>query len=107
MTNEERIITDPLGNPVRISPSICDLNLLATHQEAFDDPFDVIRRPIMLVKLSNSPTPQMCYYRAIGWDTTLLIMTKKTDDEWEAYRCIKNPTPQFLSDLLNKGIQLI
>jgi hypothetical protein len=107
MANEERIITDPLGNQVRISPSLCDVGLQATHYETFDDALDVIRRPIMVIELTDSPTLQLCYYRSISWDTTLLIMTKKTDDEWEAYRCIKNATPQTISELLKKGNQLI
>jgi len=107
MANEERIITDPLGNQVRIEPSLCDAGLQPTHSDTYDDPFDVIRRPIMLIELSDSPTPQLCYYRSIGWDTTLLIMAKKMDDEWEAYRCIKNPSPETVTDLLKKGRQLI
>lgn len=107
MSNEERIITDPLGNQVRISPSLCDVGLQPIHSDTFDDPLDVIRRPIMMIELTDTPTPQLCYYRSVGWETTLLIMTKKTGDEWEAFRCTKNPTPQTLSELLKKGRQLI
>ena len=107
MANEARIITDPLGNLVRIAPTLCDIGPLPVHYETFDDLFDVIRRPVMLIELSDSPILQLCYYRSIGWDTTLLIITKKTDDEWEAFRCIHNPSPVTVSDLLKKGRQLI
>ena len=107
MANEEQIITDPLGNQVRINSFLCETGLHPTQYETFDDAFDVIRKPIMLIELTDSPVNQLCYYRSIGWGTTLLILVKKMDDEWEAFRCIKNPSPATVSDLLKRGRQLI
>jgi hypothetical protein len=107
MANEERIVKDPFGNHVRISQDICDEMVLSAHTETLDDTFEVIRKPIILIELTDSPTVQLCYYRAISWDTTLLVICRKVDEEWEAFRCLKNPTHQVISDLLKKGRQLI
>jgi DNA-binding Lrp family transcriptional regulator len=107
MANEERIIKDPFGNQVRITTSICFIEINKVSAEIMDEALDVISKPALMIELISQPTLQLCYYRSVEWNTTLLIIADKVDEGFVAVKCYKNPTPQSISELLKRGRQLI
>ena len=107
MANEELIVKDPLGNDVILRQILCEKHLSVVEGDIYDDFVTVIQKPALLIELTDQPIPELCYYRSIGWHITLMIMVRKTGDGWEAYHCLDNPTPQFISELLARGRQII
>lgn len=101
------IITDPLGNRVKLPDNLCATERLKQEGEVYDDLTTVITKPAILIELSGSDPLQLYYYRSIGWNHTLLISVRRAGTEWEAFECRRNPEFAVLSDLLRNGKQLI
>jgi hypothetical protein len=104
MPNEVAAI-DPLGRTVHILPGI--LFSENQGQEIYDDATTVIKKPSLLVEVDENNVTQFYYFRSIGWNETLLIISRWGNDRWEAYSCVKNPSSETLSAILKKGNQLI
>jgi hypothetical protein len=104
MPNEVAVI-DPLGKTIHLLPGIFFAENEA--EEIYDDATAVIKKPALLVKVHENDATQFYYFRSVGWNKTLLIITRWSNDRWEAYSCIKNPPAETLSAILKKGSQLI
>ena len=104
MPNEVTAI-DPLGKTIYLLPHIFFLENVA--EEIYDNATTVVEKPALLVEVHDNDSTQFYYFRSIGWNKTLLIITGWNNDRWEAHDCIKNPSSKLLSDLLKKGRQLI
>jgi hypothetical protein len=104
MPNESAVI-DPLGKTIHLLPDIFFSE--NETEEIFDDASTVIKKPALLVEVNENDVTQFYYFRSVGWNKTLLIITRWDKDRWEAYRCVKNPSSEELSAILKKGNQLI
>lgn len=100
-------LADPLGNEIHFNDTICGSNGASMKtEEILDSATEVIAKPTLMFRLPNSYVSQY-YFRAVGWDTTILIGVAKIDGHFEAVQCIKNPSHQLIHDLMNKGEQII
>jgi hypothetical protein len=104
MPNEVAVI-DPLGKTIYLLPGILFSENEA--EEIYDDATVVIKKPALLVEVHENNATQLYYFRSIGWNKTLLIITRRDNERWEAYSCVKNPSSEILSAILKKGKQLI
>lgn len=104
MPNEVAVI-DPLGQTVYLLPEILFSENEA--EEIYDDATAVVRKPALMAEIHENNTTQFYYFRSVGPDKTLLIITRQHNNRWEAYNCIKNPSRETLSELLKRGKQLI
>lgn len=103
MENEETIVTDPLGNRVRISEDLCDLDGQPISSEIYDDVNTAVEKPAFIIETSHDSTTELHYFRSIGWGHTLLLTARRLDHHWQAASCVTNPTTESLSKLLTKG----
>jgi hypothetical protein len=104
MPNEVAVI-DPLGKTIYLLPGILFSENEA--EEIYDDAAAVIEKPALLVEVHDNNVTELCYFRSIGWNKTLLIIARWNNGRWEADHCIKNPSSETLSAILKKGDQLI
>ena len=103
MANEEKILTDPLGNRVQLSRDLCDLDGKHVSPDIYDDVSDVIEKPAFIIEMQLGPVIEHHYFRSIGWHHTLLLTARKTNDEWKVSQCTNNPATEKLSHLLKNG----
>jgi len=102
MNNAETVI-DPLGNEVILPSHLCELLELDTDWlEIYDKPSKVIEAPAMILQVSGI-TDETYYFRSIGWESLLLIGTKKVKGIWTAHLVVNNPTSQQFHDIYKKG----
>lgn len=105
MANEVMIILDPLGKTVYLPPHMCtDKN---NEREDLEDAATVIRKPAVLIEAIENEQKKFYYFRSVGGNNTLLIRVHFSNDRWEAYSCVKNPSTRELSLLFRKGKQII
>lgn len=104
MLNEVAVI-DPLGKTIHLLPGIFFSENEA--EEIYDDATIVIKKPALHVEVHEKGATQLYYFRSIGWNKTLLIVTRWSNNRWEAYSCVKNPSSETLSAILKKGNHLI
>ncbi|HEX2535494.1 MAG TPA: hypothetical protein VHK69_17240 [Chitinophagaceae bacterium] len=105
--SKAEVITDPLGAAVHILAGFCpSCTEEQDKTDIFDNYTDVIRRPALLIESGGGPQERY-YYRSIGWHCTLLVVARYQNAEWQAAQCILNPTPEYLSGLLQHGRQLL
>ena len=104
MTNEV-IVIDPLGQYVHLLPGIPFSE--NEEQEIYDGAATVITKPAILIEIRQKERTEFYYFRSVGWNKTLLLITRFKDDHWEAYKCVKNPPSEMLSYLLQTGRQII
>jgi hypothetical protein len=105
MANEVMTAVDPLGKTIFLLPGICVTE--NEEYEIYDDAATVIQRPALLVEAKEADKTIFYYFRAIGWQNTLLIIVEWSNQRWEVVNCIKNPSSNELSDVLKKGRQII
>jgi hypothetical protein len=105
MNNEETVI-DPFGNEVLLPHQFCELSSFDTDMlEVYDKPSKVIEAPAMMLQVSGS-SDETYYYRSIGWESILLIGTKKVEDKWQVHIVVKNPSTQQFRDIYKHGKQV-
>lgn len=105
MNNAETVI-DPLGNEVLLPNYLSDLSAIEMDAlEVYDKPSKVIEAPAMILQVSGS-ADENYYFRSIGWESLLLIGTKKIDGRWTAHIVVKNPSSQQFQDIYKKGCQV-
>lgn len=106
--NEEVVyIEDPLGRKIYLTKEFTCLE--HTDNEVhflYDDLYSVIQKPALLIETFNIPV-ELLYYRSIGWQFSVLIYVKLITINWEAYKCICNPSDKDIVELLKNGKQLI
>jgi hypothetical protein len=93
-----------LGRTVYLSP-----DAFLMHDKAsgvFDDVTAVIKRPAVLVEVKENETTEYYYFRSVGWNKALLIVTHLDNDRWQAYKFVWNPTADAMSNVLSRGKQV-
>ena len=95
-----RIITDPLENILYL-PSKYDLKSFGA--DCLDEDISLIIKVPAFIITVFSPEPQLCHYRSVGWNLTLMFKSVKEKDHWIVIDCIKNPGIEMLHELLSKG----
>jgi len=99
------LLTDPLGNEVILPEGLCDFSKLDVDAtEIYDKPRRVIEAPAIMLQVNDSA--ENYYYRSLGWDSNLLIATKKVKGKWTAHMVVKNPTGQQMSDIYKKSKEI-
>lgn len=102
-TTPTDIFIDPLGNQVVLPKNLCDLEALGVNTlEIYDQPFKVIEAPAIILQVVGTINENY-YFRSIGWQSTLLIVTKKVGEKWLAHKIFKNPSGKQLQNLYTKG----
>jgi hypothetical protein len=107
MKNDVRIVTDPLGNTIYLTQGCVDSSKNGESESYDDDVSKVIQKPSMLFHLEEDSLKKMFYFRLVGWHKTMLIIVNLQQDKWESTHCILNPPNDLLSQLMQKGTQLI
>jgi hypothetical protein len=97
------IIIDPFGNEVFLpkdlfTPKVLEVKLL----DLFDKPAKVIEAPALMMQVSGD-LEENYYYRSVGWDSTLLICTRKIAGRWIAQYISDNPSSKQLYEIYKKG----
>jgi predicted 2-oxoglutarate/Fe(II)-dependent dioxygenase YbiX len=106
MANEDKVVTDPRGNHVLFTDRLCQLKDFEKDPESYDEFTMVIEKPAVMIEVT-APTATLYYYRSVGWNNFVLIAARRSNEQWEAIECSKNPSPALLSELLKKGTQVI
>ena len=101
----EVAVTDPLGKTIYLLPGIFFSQNEV--EEVYDDATAIIKKPAMLIEVRENNSTEFYYFRSIGWKKTLLVVTRWSNNRWEAYKCLKNPSSEILSAILKKGKQLV
>jgi hypothetical protein len=100
------IVRDPFGNEVVLQESVLDFSdRLRQSDDVFDGVGKVIEKPLMVFRSSDGGA--FFYFRAVGWNTTLLLDVQKADDHFEVARYEMNPPVQRLSDLHQRTERLL
>lgn len=96
---------DPLGKTIYLLNGF----FFAENEEngIYDDATVVIKKPAILIEADEVDGKEFYYFRSIGWNKTLLLAVRWNNERWEAYKCIKNPSSEMLSEILKKGKQII
>lgn len=102
MNNAETVI-DPLGNEVILPHHLCAFPHFDTDgQELYDKPSKVIEAPAMILQV-NGALDENYYFRSIGWESLVLIGTRKEKGKWTAHLVVRNPSSQQLRDIYKNG----
>jgi hypothetical protein len=102
-----KIVKDPFGNEIVIQQTVLDMNEHMTRSEdVLDDMGKVIEKPMMIFKMKDGPT-QLYYLRAVGWNRTMLIGVKKTNEHFEVINYETDPPIERITKLHSKGERLI
>lgn len=104
MANEV-VALDPFGKTIHLLPAVSIIENEAA--EIFDDAATVIEKPALVIEVTENNETQLYYFRSVGWNNTLLITVRHTNNRWEAYNFIKNASSQFLLSVLKKGRQIL
>jgi hypothetical protein len=97
------ILIDPLGNEVLLPEGLCDFKKLnVDSDEVYDKPSKVIESPAIMLQSENGPDEHF-YFRALGWNSNLLIAAKRVNGKWTAHEVTKNPTSQQLGAIYKKS----
>jgi hypothetical protein len=97
------LLIDPLGNEVILPETLCDFTKLEVDAcEVYDKPSRVIEAPAIMLEVMQGPAENY-YYRSLGWESNLLIVTKKIEGKWTAHKVMKNPSGKQLSDIYKKS----
>jgi hypothetical protein len=107
MNNEARAVTDPLHNTIYLLQGLCKEEESLNTDEIYDDAATVIMKPAMLIQSSEGEQTIFYYFRSVGWHNTMLITVENSNNRWEAFQCIRNPSNEQLSEIMKKGRQLI
>jgi len=96
---------DPLGNIVHLLPEV----YFSEDKEMgiYDDVTMVIKRPAALIEVKEDDATEYYYYRSVGWNKALLVVSRFYNERWEAFRLIQNPSSEMMSGLLKKGKQVV
>lgn len=103
MTNEV-IVQDPLGKMVHLLAEHFLADIEST--EIYDDAATVIKKPAIMVEVTENNETQFYYFRSVGWNSTLLIAVHFNNGQWDAYEVKRNPPSEILLDVLKKGKQV-
>jgi hypothetical protein len=104
MINEVTAI-DPLGRTIHLLPSI--LFFENEEEGILNDVSTIIQKPALLIEAEENHQIHFYYFRSVGWNKTLLLVTRFDNGRWEAYKYEKNPPSEMLSVLLKRGKQII
>jgi hypothetical protein len=97
------ILIDPLGNEVHLPEALCNFKTLHVDaDDVYDKPSKVIESPAIMFQSQNGPA-EYYYFRALGWNSNLLIAAKRVNGKWTAHEVTKNPTPQQISAIYRKS----
>src|SRR5688572_23081645 len=107
MKSEARVVTDPLQNTVYLLQGLCKEEESLNNEEIYDDAATVIMKPAMMIQSREGEQTVFYYFRSVGWHNTMLITVENTNNRWEAFQCIRNPSNEQLSEIMKKGRQLI
>ena len=107
MTNEENAVIDPLGNTIFLLQDVC-LNQHADQDSLiYDDAATAIRKPALFIEVKENEKTELFYFRSVGWNHTILIKARFNNNRWEIDKCTINPSTEQLSEILQKGKQLL
>jgi hypothetical protein len=105
MANEESTATDPFGKTVFLLDGI---DVSTPISPEFSEALRmVIRKPALLVEVTENEQKHYYYFRSIEWHLTMLILVGFNNNRWETIRYTKNPANEELSQILKRGRQLI
>ncbi|MGZ3952891.1 MAG: hypothetical protein ACXVBZ_15930 [Flavisolibacter sp.] len=101
----ELTATDPLGNTVHLLPEV----YFAENKEKgiYDDVTMVISKPAAFIEVKEEGETLYYYFRSVGWNKALLIISHYHNERWEAFRLVQNPPAEMMSAILKKGRQII
>ena len=106
MKDEVVYIEDPVGHRISLAKKLCSISNTETEgNDLYDDLYSVIKKPALLIQ-TDIPI-ELHYYRSVGWQFSILIKVKWNTRNWEAYKCIINPSDTDIVALMKKGKQII
>jgi hypothetical protein len=101
------LLKDPLGNEVRLPSTITELDgSLREMQDIFDDVCTVIEKPSLLFQLIDGSIEQY-YFRAIGWNKTMLIGAERKEGFYQAFTYEMDPPKDRIAQLFSLGKQVL
>jgi hypothetical protein len=101
------IVTDPLGNEIAIANEVLQVNEKIWKEEGvIDDVTKVIQKPLMLFRM-NEGNVDFFYFRAIGWNKTMLIGVQKREEHLEAVNYEIDPPVATIGILHKNGERMI
>jgi hypothetical protein len=83
-------VLDDKGSLIEVSP------------EHYAKAVKTLSAPAMIIELNNPRTRY--YFRAIGWDKTLMIGVSFMNGIWELIEYLENPSGAFVLTLLKKNL---
>jgi hypothetical protein len=101
---DELTAIDPLGRTVYLP---ADFATDSNPNGVIDDVTAVIIRPAVLIEVKEKEETEYYYFRSVGWNKALLIITQLHNNRWEAYKFVWNPTAEMMSNVLGKGKQVV
>ena len=97
-------VIDPLGKLIYLLPEIFFTQ--DEIEEIYDDAATVIKKPAVIIEGKENGSTQYYYFRSVGWNRALLIVVHWNNSQWEAYKCIENPSTEMLVILMKEGTQI-
>jgi hypothetical protein len=94
-----KLLSDPLDNNVLVEDSLC-CGTTAGEDDFFETLQNVIVDPAFIIEVDKE---ELFYFRALDWDTNFLIEARAGDTVFIVRNIIKNPTIDYISQLLRKG----
>ena len=102
---DELTAIDPLGRTIYLPAA--DYSTDDNAIGVFDDVTAVIKRPAVVIEVKENEKTEYYYFRSVGWNKALLIITHLHNGRWEAYRHVWNPTAEMMSNVLGRGKQVV
>lgn len=97
--------TDPLGNTVYLLPEV---HFTQNDEKGiYDDVTKVISKPAALIEVIENGETHYFYLRSVGWNSSLLVVSRFKNDRWEAFRLVQNPPADLMSAILKKGKHML
>jgi hypothetical protein len=96
-TTQLKTITDPLGHKLIINPNLYSADVC----KDFEEVAQVILSPDFIITVKQEAN---YYFRLLEWEMNIVIESKLIDGNFIAEKTIVNPTTDFVSGLLKKGM---
>ena len=94
-----KVILDPLGNIITVPPDIyCGKGC-----RSYAEIKKVIADPAYVIAIGNE---ELYYFRFIEYNTNILLEARIKNISLIVAACIQNPTAEYISGLLKKGLLL-
>jgi hypothetical protein len=102
MDHPPTIVTDPLGNKIRLSEAF-KISQVKYSAEDEQELLSVLTRPAMIIEIAGEQETRRYYFRSLSWTLNLLLTTVEDHTAWDIVEIVENPDTDYLASLLKKG----